>query len=96
MGFTDPAAGRHFAEDSPRGRDASMDIEPDNVTHRLLRHPRRAKHPDGIAIELIRHLRTDPMREEVRALEASKRRVDERRDAGLPAMAAAPAAVPVA
>ena len=96
MGSSDPAASRHFAEGPPRGHDASMDIEPDNVTHRLLHHPRREEHPAGIAIELIRHLRTDPMREEVRALEASKRRVDERRDAGLPAMAAAPAAVPVA
>lgn len=50
------------------------------------------KHPTGITVKLIRHLRNNPMPEEVWALEALKRHAEERPEAGL-AGGAVPAAV---
>lgn len=80
MGPTDPSARRCFAGGFARGP---------------LHHPRREKRPTGITVKPIRHLRAELTLEEPRAPEASKRRVKARRKAGPPAMAAAPAAVPV-
>lgn len=50
------------------------------------------KHPTGITVKLIRHLRNNPMPDEVWALEALKRHAEERPEAGL-AGGAVPAAV---
>lgn len=91
MGLTDPLASRHSAADGCARRYAA-DVATRNVAHCTLYHRRRGKHPTGIAVQLIRHLRTDRMPEEVRALEALKRWVDERPEAGL-AGGAVPAAV---
>ena len=87
---TGPPARRHLAEGFAPGRDAGMDVETANVMHHMLHDLRQEKHPTGINVKPIRHRRTDP------TPEASKCRVEKRRKAGPPALAAAPAAVPEA
>ena len=83
MGVTDPTASRHLAEVFARSYTADMDVATRNVAHGTLCHRRRGKHPTRIADKLIRHRRNDPKLEEVRALEASKRQIEERLEAEL-------------